>query len=54
MIFKVFVMVGGLLVGTGYVCINQFYRPIAGLVIGTVGVVMLLFWGISDDDLRGS
>lgn len=52
MIYKIFVLFAGVLIGLGYVCNDQYYRPVSGLVIGTVGLMMFAIWGISDDDVR--
>ncbi len=52
MIFKLFVLLSGLLLGIGYICIDVYYRPLTGIVIGTVGLVMFALWGISEDDLK--
>lgn len=52
MIYKIFVLVAGVLIGLGYVCNDQYYRPLSGLLIGTVGLMMFAIWGISDDDVR--
>ena len=51
MIFKLFVVASGVAMGLGYVCIDQYYRPLTGLLIGTCGAVGFLFWGISPEDL---
>lgn len=52
MIYKIFVMFGGVLFGLGYVCIDQYYRPLTGLFIGTIGLMMFVLWGVTEDDLR--
>lgn len=52
MIYKVFVLIGGVLIGTGFVCISQYYRPITGLLIGTLGLLMFAIWGVSDEDVK--
>jgi hypothetical protein len=54
MIYKIFVLVGGILVGFGYVCWDTYYRPITGIFIGTIGLLMFAVWGISEDDLKDS
>ena len=52
MVYKIFVLAAGVLIGFGYVCNDQYYRPISGILIGTVGLTMFAIWGISDDDVR--
>ena len=52
MIYKIFVLVAGVLLGLGYVCNDQYYRPITGLLVGTLGLVMFALWGISEEDVR--
>jgi hypothetical protein len=52
MIYKIFVLIAGVMVGFGYVCNDQYYRPITGLLIGTLGLLMFALWGVSEDDVR--
>jgi hypothetical protein len=52
MIYKIFVLLAGVLLGLGYVCNDQYYRPITGILVGTVGLMMFAFWGISEEDVR--
>src|SRR5208337_2731607 len=50
MIFKLFVVFGGVAMGLGYVCIDQYYRPLTGLLIGTTGLLAFAIWGITGED----
>jgi hypothetical protein len=52
MIYKIFVLWAGVLLGLGYVCNDQYYRPISGIMIGTLGLIMFAIWGISEEDVR--
>ncbi len=52
MIYKLFVVLAGILLGFGFVCWDIYYRPITGLFIGTVGLLMFATWGISQADLE--
>jgi len=52
MIYKVFVLIAGVLLGLGYVCNDQYYRPLTGIMIGTIGLLMFAFWGIAEEDVR--
>ncbi len=52
MIYKIFVLVAGMLISLGYVCNDQYYRPITGILIGTLGLVMFALWGIAEEDVR--
>lgn len=51
MIYKLFVVVAGFLMGLGFGCIEKYYVPISGILIGLAGVVMFLLWGIAEDDV---
>ena len=52
MIFKLFTLLSGVLISSGYINLSQYYRPLTGIVIGTIGVLMFAVWGISSDDLK--
>lgn len=52
MIYKIFVLWAGVLIGLGYVCNDQYYRPISGIMIGTIGLILFAIWGISEEDVR--
>lgn len=54
MIFKIFVLLSSMLMTLGFLNIDHYYRPITGLMIGSFGLLVFLFWGISDDDLKDS